>query len=160
MGHARNHHEFRALPGAATLRIVFPATAKSVRHSLRSVVEHVDTMAIPPKTVAAVEIVLAEVLNNVVEHAYGGGNGVIELSLERLPDALCFEVIDDGGPMPGFKLPPGLPVDLEKPQDEIPEGGFGWLLIRELTDHLAYERFADRNQLRFRVPIEQPHRPN
>ena len=45
--------------------------------------------------------------------------------------------------------------------EELPEGGFGWDLIRQLTTGLAYARVEGRNELTFRMrraaqPIGSP----
>lgn len=52
--------------------------------------------------------------------------------------------------MPGLCLPPGLqqPVDL---LEDIPEGGYGWFLIRSLTKDLAYHRINGTNHLSFLI---------
>jgi serine/threonine-protein kinase RsbW len=39
-------------------------------------------------------------------------------------------------------------------QDDLPEGGFGWFLIRELTKDLQYVRHEDQNRLTFSIPID------
>ena len=99
-----------------------------------------------------VEIVLAEVLNNVVEHAYAAhGRGVVEVEVELTPAALLFRVLDDGRPMPEGDAPAGAAHDLDVVTDDLPEGGFGWFLIRELTDDLRYRRIGNRNELTFQI---------
>lgn len=96
------------------------------------------------------ELVLAEVLNNVVEHAYARFPGEIELRLTVAPAVLHCQIIDSGLPMPGERLPPGDPPDLG---GDLPEGGFGWNLIRTLTTGLEYRRLAGRNHLQFSLPV-------
>ena len=37
---------------------------------------------------------------------------------------------------------------------DLPEGGFGWGMIRDLTDDLSYRRDGARNELRFTVDLD------
>jgi len=138
-----------------TTRLMFRSDPASVRRALRSVVE---TLARQPCAAGArdrVELVLAEVLNNVVEHAYADRpDGLIELSLDWDDGALRCVVTDTGQPMPQDGLPEGrLPH-----HGDLPEGGFGWYLIRSLTTGLGYARVADANRLTFVMNLDSdPH---
>ncbi len=101
------------------------------------------------------ETVLAEVMNNIVEHAFAGReDGRIDLFLVHDGFGLMVEVRDDGAPMPGGRLPDPVVAPLDVPLCELPEGGFGWSLIRELTTGLDYNRTNTVNRLRFRVPFD------
>ena len=96
-----------------------------------------------------VEIALAEVINNIVEHAYSDRtDGQISVDVSKGSSLLTFEIRDNGAPLPGGELPPGNPADLSGPRDSLPEGGFGWLLIRSLAHDLGYTRAEGENQLR------------
>ncbi|WP_126978958.1 ATP-binding protein [Frigidibacter oleivorans] len=101
----------------------------------------------------AVEIVLAEALNNVVEHAYAGNDGRIALRLTVAPREVRIRIGDSGRPMPGLVLPRGLCPHrlLHGDVCDLPEGGFGWLLIRELASGLRYRQQDGRNLLRLVV---------
>lgn len=101
----------------------------------------------------AVEIVLAEALNNVVEHAYAGKGGRIALRLTVTPREVRARIGDSGRPMPGLALPPGLCPHRLLHGDvlDLPEGGFGWLLIRELASVISYRQQDGRNLLRLVV---------
>lgn len=97
---------------------------------------------------AVAELVLAEVLNNVVEHAYCGQGGRIDLSLRRKGGCLSIRVADRGRPYSGGALP----ADVSPRPDA--EGGFGWGLIRALASGIAYRRVGPWNVLVFRVPLD------
>lgn len=96
------------------------------------------------------EIVLAEALNNIVEHAYAHHSGHIEVALSLSPPDLLFQIADRGLPLPDSCLPAGILTPLDQ-MDELPEGGFGWFLIRTLARDLDYRRDAGRNLLSFRL---------
>lgn len=97
------------------------------------------------------ELVLAEVMNNIAEH--GGADPsrvpVIHLTVMRHDTGLVCAITDDGPALPGriTAQQPGLPA-----ADTLPEGGFGWFLIHDLTQQLCYFRDGGRNVLAFTIP--------
>lgn len=103
------------------------------------------------------ELVLAEVLNNIVEHGYEGSGGRIGVELHEDAAGLVCAITDDGSGFPEMALPSGghpsagSPAPVRAP----PEGGYGWFLIRGLTEGLCYSRAGGRNRLTFRIPAEQ-----
>lgn len=157
MGHAEHHRESGTSCGQKGLHLLFPGDPASVRAALDTARAVFAGFPIGDSFAGVVEIVLAEVLNNIVEHAYGPQRvGIVEV------EALCgsagatFRVRDDGRPMPGGAAPEGAPHDLDVAAEDLPEGGFGWFLIRELTEDLQYHRVANRNELTFRIPLGAP----
>ena len=127
-------------------------TALSVRRGLDTIVGHRALASLGEEARGTLWIVLAEVLNNVVEHAYADHPGTIRIRLWRSGTSVAVEVIDRGLPMPGLDLPEGRapvpPAPADLPRD-LPEGSYGWYLIRALTDWLDYARIGDTNRLRF-----------
>lgn len=95
------------------------------------------------------EIALAEVLNNIQRHAMKEVvEGGIWITLWKQRYTWIFQITDSGHPMPGCSLPPPSPPDLGCAVQELPEGGFGWEMIRALSSHVAYCRSKGRNHLR------------
>lgn len=134
------------------LHLLFPGDAPSVRRALKTAMAVFRDMTTNDALVGVVEIVLAEALNNIVEHAYGDHDrGLVDLEVEHRAPALVFRIRDEGKPMPGGAAPEGAAHDLDVSAQDLPEGGFGWFLIRELTEDLAYRRVGDRNELTFRI---------
>ncbi|WP_374301947.1 ATP-binding protein [Paracoccus sp. (in: a-proteobacteria)] len=111
--------------------------------------------AITADTLGRLELVLAEVMNNVAEHSatQGVGSGAMHLCIVMQDGGLSCAITDDGGKLPADCLKPrNLPaID---PLD-LPEGGFGWFLIQGLTQSLCYYREDHRNCLAFTVPYQQ-----
>ncbi len=134
------------LPGIT--RLTLASDPASVREGLERL------FSAPPLTDLAedlrgtVEIVMAEILNNIVEHAYAGDEGQIEMTLQDAESGLHCLISDCGRPFPLGEPPAG---DLPGLEGDIPEGGFGWALIRAYAEDLHYERRAGRNHLRFRI---------
>lgn len=96
----------------------------------------------------SLRLCLAEALNNVVEHAYSGdGSGQIDVTLKLGAGGFDVTVADGGAPMPGGVVPAGEPGMDRRDLERLPEGGFGWFLIRNEVDRLAYERRCGRNFL-------------
>jgi serine/threonine-protein kinase RsbW len=85
-----------------------------VRAALDKFLVGLDPLGLEPEERAAVELVLAEALNNIIEHAY-----------------------------------PAVEVDLV----DMPEGGFGWFLIKDLAKDVAYVRVNGENWLKLRVAV-------
>ncbi len=137
-----------AEPQPVRLRIVFCATPLAVRQVLHRLIADLEGRGIPAEARSAAEIVLAEALNNVVEHAYAEATGEIEFELAPEPDGLRCSIVDHGSAMPELRLPEGtLPAG-----DEPAEGGFGWFLIRSLARDLRYDRIGGTNRLSFSLP--------
>lgn len=135
------------------LHLAFLATPVAVRDSLARM------MALPPLcrlsagSRGTAELVLAEVLNNVAEHAYAEQSGPVSVTIRSTGKGLRCRVMDRGRAMPDGTLPPGrLLENLDLPLDDMPEGGFGWHLIRSLTTELSYTRIGDQNLLQFTLP--------
>lgn len=133
--------------GPGGLRLTMPGDPQAVREGLQALFGTLMLRNLPSDGRGTAELVLAEVLNNIVEHAYSRHPGEIELSLSIGQDGLRCQIVDTGLPMPGGQPPAGKAPD---PAD-LPEGGFGWHLIRSLSQDLTYRREGSRNHLSFRL---------
>ncbi|KPP84313.1 MAG: serine/threonine-protein kinase RsbW [Rhodobacteraceae bacterium HLUCCO07] len=133
--------------------LAFASTELAVRAALNELTTALFVEGHDDSVRSTAEIVLGEVLNNIVEHAYGPDRqGEIELCCESGQNALWVTVCDRGAPMPGLRLPSGRPVELDGVREDLPEGGFGWFLVHSLAENLDYCRAAGRNRLSFAVP--------
>ena len=130
------------------MHLIFPSGEMPTRNALREVRQALDSLGLTADLAGTVEIVLAEALNNVVEHAYHPENpGVIEVLCKQEDERLYFTICDSGEALIDG-VPEGIPADIAQPLEFLPEGGFGWFLIRELADTVSYFRLGQRNQLR------------
>jgi serine/threonine-protein kinase RsbW len=137
-------------PGTSSLTLAFQADPASVRRALEHMLSSPPLFYLSGEDRSMAELVLAEVLNNVAEHAYGEAGGKVEVSLQQDPDGLRCLVIDEGRAMPGGRLPEGrLPGGSDVDLADLPEGGFGWHLIRSLSTDLTYTRVDGQNRLSF-----------
>ncbi len=102
---------------------------------------------VPENHITDVQIVLAEALNNVIEHGFKHENtGELEIMIEVSETQIVVHVSDNGL---AFTPPDNLQTPLKTDGDlnTLPEGGFGWFLIQEVTSSFEFHRHADRNQL-------------
>ena len=127
------------------------AGVHETRTALRDLVAALDNTGLAGETIDDCQLIFAEVLNNIAEHAYIGGDGPIALEVALQGDGLLCGIADQGLCLPTGTLPDtGLPKIA--PPDHLPEGGFGWHIIRCLACDLAYRRDGAWNRLTFRVP--------
>ncbi len=99
-------------------------------------------------TCSDAEIAMAEALNNVAEHAYAGRDpGPVEIAVKVDDGGVEFVLSDWGKSMHKSQLPKGKLPDLDVARDVMPEGGFGWFMLYNLTESLSYSRNEDENRL-------------
>lgn len=136
--------------GLGDISLIFAAREDAVRLALDAVRTSLHALGIGDDTKGAVEIVLAEATNNIVEHAYEDcTTGTIELNGCLRNGILLFELRDRGKSLPHKRIPRKQHHDLAADLERLPEGGFGWGLIRDMTQSLAYRRVDGQNILRF-----------
>jgi serine/threonine-protein kinase RsbW len=102
-----------------------------------------------------VELVLAEVLNNVVEHALRSTEELTNVEVRGAQSAkgLRLTVIDRGVPMPKGIAPAAKAPDVDVPIEDLPEGGFGWFMIHSLATEVHYARIGGTNHLTLLLPV-------
>lgn len=134
----------------------FVATETAVRDVLGALRGWLQDSAINAGAQSTIELVLAEAMNNIVEHAYADTtSGRIHLRVWHHRDHLQFELSDTGQPMPDLTLPEAVLPSSDKPVCDLPEGGFGWFLIHRLTHDLRYQRNQQENRLCFCIGTNQ-----
>lgn len=134
------------------IRRRFPAGDTETRAALLAVCDGLRRTGIAEDDLASTELILAEVLNNIVEHAYASGEGVVDLCIELRHEGLFCLIRDHGTTMPNGRPPCPSPPCIN-PSFELPEGGFGWHIIRSLTTQLGYRQEDGWNALSFVVPL-------
>lgn len=153
MNHARADPPVTAAGGVLS-RTAFRATFDNVRLAIEKAKADLAGLELDDDELHSVELVLAEALNNVVEHAYPPGDpGEIKLVLRHGRAGLLIEIRDTGKPMPNGRTPFGAHPRETCPDDPLPEGGFGWFLIREIARDVVYDRENGENFLIFRLAI-------
>lgn len=106
----------------------------------------------------SLRLALTEALNNAVEH--GGlpeGTSAIHIGALRRAGTIEIRLQDSGRPLPACLFEqrdaPRLAVP-GQPLEELPEGGWGWHIIRSSVDRVAYRRLGERNYLSLEIETE------
>lgn len=127
----------------------------ATRSALAQVMNAISPLSLDAEESMTVELIMAEALNNIVEHAYPDNNpeGPIHIDCTHLADGLHFTIVDQGFPMPNGETPIGICPAHDVEVEDLPEGGFGWFLIKDLAKDVQYKRIEDKNQLRLRIAV-------
>lgn len=143
-----------ALDFTQELTVTVDATPEGVRSALYLLTSMAPVTELDDMLQPVVELVLAEVLNNITEHAYEGKGGSAQVTLIHEPPGLFCRIEDGGLSMPGLMAPDGSlpPLDGEGGPSE---GGYGWYLIRSLAEDFSYQRHGGANCLTFRISPKQ-----
>ena len=129
--------------GAGIVALTIPARPEFIALCRLALTGLARTRALAPEVVADLKLALTEACSNSVRHAYAEGReGVVEIRYELDEELIRVEVSDDGH---GFD-----PVLIERPPDEIDEGGLGIAIIRAVTDELDIARGPEGQGSRLR----------
>jgi serine/threonine-protein kinase RsbW len=133
---------------AQAIRLTIPAKPEYItlgRLALTGIAR-IGATPLSPEVLGDLKLALTEACTNSVRHAYGGGEGLVEIVYELHPDRLVVEVSDQGA---GFE-PPAAPAGDDLDGEELEEGGLGIAIIQALADELEIAEAADGgSRLRF-----------
>jgi len=127
----------------------------AVREALKRLMDGLKPLSLDVEEAGTVELVMAEALNNIVEHAYpeGDPHGPISITCSHARDGLHMTVVDNGRAMPDGQTPLGTPAQTDVALNDMPEGGFGWFLIKDLAKDVTYDRINAENHLKLRLAV-------
>ncbi|MGC3937803.1 ATP-binding protein [Roseobacter sp. EG26] len=127
----------------------------AVRDALAQILTELGPLELSVEEAGTIELVLAEVLNNIVEHAYPepDTSGDIHIYCSHRSDGLHLKITDQGAAMPDGAAPLGKQASLDVDLMDLPEGGFGWFLIQDLAKDVDYNRVENENQLTIRIAV-------
>ncbi len=155
----RQNHQSRAglHPRQPDLRLRFAAKELAIRAALHQSRRWMIRARLQPDFADRAELALAEILNNVAEHAYHGVKaGEIELFCRSEADGLRIALRDWGCALPQTLLDdhvqPQLIYGAGDPM-KLPDGGFGWHIIRQLAQDIVSQRRNGENYLTCLVPL-------
>lgn len=119
--------------------------------------QQVVAMHFDGKTIRKLELAAEEAIVNIVNHAYRGGEGTIEIGVKVVLGSHVEISLKDRGP-PFDPLQEERKIDPDLPLEEREEGGLGILMIRHYMDEVRYAREGGHNVLTLvkrRVPHQQ-----
>lgn len=140
---------------ATEFHLEFESSPIAVRTALGRIIDGLGPLSLDPEEIGTIEIVMAEALNNVVEHAYPEGDppGPVEIDCAHRDSGLHFRVIDRGRPLPNGDMPIGEAARVDVDMMDMPEGGFGWFIIKDLAREVQYQRRGEHNVLNLRLAV-------
>ncbi len=104
----------------------------------------VEQAGVDPRAHFDLQLAVEEACTNVIEHAYDGGGGELEVCFETRGDDVCITVRDWGRPFdPNQVSQP----DLSQPLEERQIGGLGLYLMEKLMDEVKFTFTSDGNTL-------------
>ncbi|MDE2963568.1 MAG: ATP-binding protein [Acidobacteriota bacterium] len=106
-----------------------------------------------PDLTFRVNLALEELVINIMDYGFDGGDHEIDITLVSEDHRLTIEIADSGkafDPLTDAPVP-----DVDAPMDERPVGGLGVYLVRNMMDDMQYRRENDRNFLTLIANREQ-----
>ena len=139
------------------IELEIPAGAEWVRVARLTVAGVASRLPFPVDAVEDIKLAVTEAINNAIEHAPVAANtpARVSICIETNEEGLWVSVADCGHTDSALQSPPA-PVG-----DELPEGGFGLMLIRSLMDEVEHQSGPRRDtvvRMFKRVPPLQPAR--
>ena len=124
-----------------------------VRKSIVEIARWLEDHNVAQSDIGDVEIVLAEALNNIVEHSGMKTPETINLVVEPLSDHILCRMQDSGIPSRNLiQFRQANPLYSAEAMD-LPEGGFGISLIQAIATNIEYLPVKQGNLVRFSVPL-------
>jgi len=99
---------------------------------------------IPPKTTGNITLVIEELITNIINYGYDGGEHVISIAFTLDDDDLSIRLVDDGKSFNPLEAPT---PDINASAEERRIGGLGIYFAKKLMDSLSYERLENKNVL-------------
>jgi serine/threonine-protein kinase RsbW len=115
-----------------TVRLTIPAKPEYITLSRLALAGLSRVRSFPDEILADLKLALTEACSNSVRHAYGNGEGHVDISFELRGDRLIVEVADAGA---GFELE----QDAKRDEDILSEGGLGIAIIRSIADEVEID---------------------
>ena len=130
----------------ASVRLTIPAKPEYITLCRLALTGLARTRPVKDEVLADLKLALTEAASNSVRHAYGDGDGQVEITYSLLRDRLEIEVVDEGGGFDGA----GPFTEEDDELDELTEGGLGIAIIRAVADELELGSGANGRGSRLR----------
>lgn len=143
-----------SIAAGVVLRYHAAANVLSVRDTLIRVERDLIESGVTRDNLSTILIVVSEVLNNIAEHGYQGvpPGGFVLRGVVRADHAV-FGFHDTGSPLPEHLLAEDEAEQLPTELPELPEGGYGWSLIRTLAAKIRHRYTHRGNWLLVRINL-------
>lgn len=115
----------------AVLEGCWPARPEALAGIRARLGEALQSQGCGPRMTGDVVLAVDEACQNIIRHAYKGGEGDILLHLDRRDDSVVIRLMDFAPPVDASKIVP-------RPLDEVRPGGLGTHLMRSVMDHVDF----------------------
>ena len=124
----------------------FPAKLEELPNALNPVLQALEEVEVDHRTAYQVRLALDEILSNIVEYAYNGGEGEVKIRYELTdaPSRIIINIIDEGVEFNPLEVED---PNLSKELDERDIGGLGLFIVKNIMDEMTYRRDGNRNVL-------------
>jgi anti-sigma regulatory factor (Ser/Thr protein kinase) len=128
-----------------SFNITTPANPDHLNRVLKEINAFAQQAGAAEDQVGQIELVLEELLVNIMNYAYPQDPGTIEIRYQlSQPSLLKLEILDHGVPFDPLSIPE---VDTEATLEERSIGGLGIYLVRNIAEHIEYQRQDGKNML-------------
>lgn len=135
-----------------TFKIRIPAELHHLSQALSVVGAFARQAGATEEKLGQIELVLEELLVNIINYAYPGSQGTIEIQYRHSQQAqLWLEIRDQGIPFDPLSIPE---VNTQLPLEDRPIGGLGIFLIRNIVENIHYRRENDSNVLTVYISLQ------
>ncbi|MDG2340178.1 MAG: ATP-binding protein [Paracoccaceae bacterium] len=125
----------------------------SVRNTLVRVSAWLSDQNVQPENCDNVQLVLAEILNNIVEHGSLWASQEIKLTVSLTSENIDCRIRDLGRPIRVLLRKSNYGLPDETVTSELPEGGFGLFLVQSIARDIRYLPIKTGNHLALCVPL-------
>lgn len=142
-----------SMTGKPDLQTEFHLTCQADHWAIRNALVDIELFllecGVMRSRIADLCLVLAEAMTNIARHAYRDSDGEICVRLRLGGSRLRCDLTDTGVAFD----PSTLGLCAPDPA-QFSEGGYGWFIIRHLSDSVSYSRQKSRNLLQFSIPLD------
>ncbi|MFH1227082.1 MAG: ATP-binding protein, partial [Planctomycetota bacterium] len=125
-------------------RLIFPAKLENLEKMFAFIREAAARQGFAPEMIDKIQLACEEALVNVINYAYPGKDGELEITYFNSENFLEIGINDSGVPFNPFSLPD---PDILAPIDARRIGGLGIFMIKKIMDEARYKREKGRNML-------------
>lgn len=134
------------------IRFKIPPAFSALAPAAARVRLFLDARGVDRTAVFAVEMVIEEIATNAIKYAFHNNHsGEIVIEASATPTRAHLLIEDNGE---AFNPTDAPDPDVNRSLEDMPIGGLGIHLVRELTDGFDYQRVDGRNQIRVWVNRE------
>jgi len=125
------------------VRLSFPAKPDYLLLARLALAGVARSLPVGPELLADLKLAVTEACGNAVRHAYGAGEGSVDVAFVVAEDRLEM-IVEDGGAGIGLPLEELTAEAVDAaPPEEPPDGGMGIAIIRAIVDELEVRDGAD-----------------